>query len=257
MRGNRLLDVLLVLVCGAVLAGWWGWRRTPAEPAVTSTPAPAALRGSQERWQRLYDGAWQAFARPDVAEAERLLLDSLAEAERIGLDSSALDGSLTGLSTFYYNQQREEEADRIVADYLERREVQLGAEHPAVAELLMLQGARLLGNRRDYPAAERVYRRALAIRETSLGPGHPKVGEALVNLSETLALSGRYEESVPLFERAIALYDANPRLDDSFIALLYRNRAALLERCGRAREAAAMLETAGATTRTRGLATPE
>jgi tetratricopeptide (TPR) repeat protein len=72
-------------------------------------------------------------------------------------------------------------------------------------------------------AGEPLYRRALEARERVLGPEHPEVARLLNYLGFFLKKIGRPGESVPLFQRAIAIIDVDPEGRNPDLATYIKN----------------------------------
>lgn len=81
-----------------------------------------------------------------------------------------------------------------------------------LARILTYRSDALMGVER-YQEAERAARSAFEIREAIYGPEHPIVCAAMVYLAKALSEIDRAEESVPLLERALSVYERSMAAD--------------------------------------------
>ena len=140
-----------------------------------------------------------ALARGDLDTAEwrfRQILERGAEGE-ISLQPHdlALPATLSGLAKV---AQARGELER--ADSLSNRSMGLK---------LFSQGFAAYTHN-DLQQAESMFRRALSVQEKSLGPFHPDVAATNAALGRLLASQSRHPSAVPLFKRAVRIYEAVP-----------------------------------------------
>lgn len=112
------------------------------------------------------------------------------------------------------------------------RERVLGAEHPAVADLLN-QVASLLDDKQDYAKAEAPNLRALAIREKALGPDHPDVARSLYNLAWLAKVKQDFAKAESLYRRALDIQERALGPDHSEVASTLNDLALLYGETGR------------------------
>jgi tetratricopeptide (TPR) repeat protein len=82
------------------------------------------------------------------------------------------------------------------------------------------------------------------VTEAALGPDHPATGGQLDNLASILAGLGRYDEALPLRQRALAVTEAALGPDHPDIPTRLNHLASTLESLGRDSEAAELRERA-------------
>jgi tetratricopeptide (TPR) repeat protein len=87
--------------------------------------------------------------------------------------------------------------------------------------------------------AEPLLRRALTILERTRGPEHYSVGGSLYRLAQVCLDTGRSAEAEPLLERALAILGKELPAG-YYLATVRENCADLLDRLGRANEAATL-----------------
>lgn len=99
---------------------------------------------------------------------------------------------------------------------------------------------------RKYAEAEAYYRRALEIRESLHGPNHRNVADFLNDLAVNYRKQGRYDEAMPLLERAARIFEeAGNRFD---LAVVLNNIGHVHAGQGRLADAEAFFRRALATT---------
>jgi tetratricopeptide (TPR) repeat protein len=91
----------------------------------------------------------------------------------------------------------------------------------------------------DYSSAERFFNRALQIREKNFQPRHPQIANTLNRLAAVYVKQGRYEEAVPIYRRAISIYERSPRATKT-LAKALEQYVFVLEKTDRMSEAADM-----------------
>ena len=126
---------------------------------------------------------------------------------------------------------------------VQEAEKELGANDPAVADLLNQQ-ASLLQVIARYEDAEPLFRRALAIDEASYGNDHPEVAVALNNLAHLLQATNRLAEAEPLMRRALEIAEASYGNDHPNVAIHLNNLAQLLQATNRLAEAEPLMRRA-------------
>lgn len=102
---------------------------------------------------------------------------------------------------------RWEEAAALADSLVRRRETAERMAPEFAATLLDSLGLRLFmaGSPEALAAAEGVFRAGLARRERAFGPEHPGVAGSLATLSTLLDYLGRWDDAVPLAERAVTI----------------------------------------------------
>uniref|UniRef100_A0A1A8KWY8 Nephrocystin-3 n=1 Tax=Nothobranchius kuhntae TaxID=321403 RepID=A0A1A8KWY8_NOTKU len=146
-------------------------------------------------------------------------------------DSADCAKTLNELGVLYYLQNNLDAAKVLLTRSLEMRQRVLGQDHPDCAQSLNNLAA-LHSERREYETAEEMYERALEIRrralspdhpslaEKSFGPKHPSVATALVNLAVIYCQLKKHSEALPLYERALKIYEnslgrSHPRVGET------------------------------------------
>ena len=167
----------------------------------------------------------QELGRP--AEAERLLVESLAISERQhGALHVALVPVLNELSRLYLRQSDHARAEQALERLLQIARGR-GERHPDVATALtgLALVKRALG---DDASAERRFREALKIREIALAPHHMATVVTMEQLSETCATRGNLAEALALLQRALLTREAVLGSEHATVRAL-RSRIAALE----------------------------
>jgi len=91
----------------------------------------------------------------------------------------------------------------------------------------------------DYASAECFFSRALQIREKNFQPKHPQIANTLNRLAAVYVKQSRYEEAVPLYRRAISIYERSPSATKT-LAKMLEQYIFVLEETDRLSEAAEM-----------------
>ncbi len=202
LRGFQLPLVLwLTPRIAAALANqapdFWSWRGGVFE---FSQPMAWAFAPERRQSQTLEQHQEQTIAPADPAALQRQIDDLLAQDP----DSPLLASLYHSLGTALKDHVRYAEAEVAYGQALQRREQQLGADHPDVATSLN-NLAGLYDSMGRYGEAEPLYERSLAIDEQVYGPDHPAVATSLNNLAGLYKSMGRYGEAEPLYLRALAI----------------------------------------------------
>ena len=143
-----------------------------------------------------------ARRRGELDDAAGLAERALAIREGVfETDHSEVADSLTALGAVHFHADRSEAAADLHRRALEMRERLFGRDHPDVAQSLV----NLAITSDDPDFAVPLLERALGIFERALGPEHPRVANVLGNLAWFPIEDGRFEEAVPLLERAYAI----------------------------------------------------
>lgn len=213
--------------------------------------ADAALMAAQAEDSR---------ARGDFAGAESLHRRALAVHEgQLGPEHPTTLATRTNLGNVMLMQGKFGEAEKLFRGVLAAREKVLGRDHPDVAislnnvaNALFEQSRqddrnapperRLRGQFSEFRAAtetEALYRRALAIQERA-GEGNPATAATVNNLAVLLSGRGRFDEAVPLHQRAIAIAEKSLGGMHPDTASMLTTLAITLDRQGRSGEAEAV-----------------
>ncbi|MFN0159754.1 MAG: tetratricopeptide repeat protein [Burkholderiales bacterium] len=236
-----------------------------AAPVAGGVTADAALIAAQ---------AANSQARGDFAGAESLHLQALTVHEgRLGPEHPTTLATRTNLGNVMLMQGKFGEAEKLFREVLAAREKVLGREHPDVAislnnvaNALFEQSRqddrnapperRLRGQFTEFRAAtetEALYRRALAIQERA-GDGNPATAATVNNLAVLLAGRGRFDEAVPLHQRAIAIAEKSLGGLHPDTASMLTTLAITLDRQGRSGEAEVVYSRAVSIARESGVA---
>ena len=130
----------------------------------------------------------------------------------------------------FQNARRFAEAEEALAPAMREAE-RLGADHPAVASVLLHVG-RLRTLRHDYTAARLAFNRALNITDKVYGRENLQYGLLLTNIAMTYHQEGQYSSAEPLYRRAISILErtAGPEHDSTAVAEAGMAKLLLAER---------------------------
>lgn len=142
--------------------------------------------------------------RGDIDGAERSYRQALVDATRDGPGRSAVAGSVyNSLAGIAMSRDRLAEADDLYAKALDNLKDAAGDDRRQLLEIQLNVG--VLANRRgDAAAAERSFRLLLESARGTLGEDDPLIVDASTNLAVLLGNQKRFDESLPLLERALA-----------------------------------------------------
>lgn len=142
------------------------------------------------------------------------------------------------------------EARILLERALSIREIQLGVNHPDVAQTLaLLAETHRYASR--YVEADAAARRALSIRIDAYGPLHEEVGISLLQSATMAVYLADLERAVDLSRRSIAVLESTSS-SDSLVAVAHQTLAASLGRRAQFDEAETHLREAVAIARARG-----
>lgn len=135
------------------------------------------------------------LARIDLAAADPIAAERRLEAALSALDPEATDSREVSLEARVWladaleGQARRGEAVEVLEQVLATREIELGPEHPRVAEILGPL-AKTLAFLETAPEAEGLARRALEINRATFGDPHPRTLAAVYDLAYVLGRLG-------------------------------------------------------------------
>ena len=139
------------------------------------------------------------------------------------------------LAKHYVRMGRYSEAEQLYQMAIEMDELNLGPDHPDVAQSLNNLGV-IYFKQGNNEKAEPLHLRALTIREKALNPNHRDIGSSLNNLAIIYDMQDRYGEAEPLYRRAISVWEAalgegHPEVAKGLhnLAVLYRKEARYVE----------------------------
>jgi tetratricopeptide (TPR) repeat protein len=135
--------------------------------------------------------------------------------------------------------ERRDQWDEAKQDYehaLAVRQRRLGGGHPATWEAWDALGF-VLGARGHVAEADAIFRQVLEHREKVLGHEHPLVALAVAHVADACFDHGQYEEAVPYYRRAEAIYQRLGLADGADFGRLERNFGWTLGALGRYEEA--------------------
>ena len=167
-------------------------RRSPDAYAQELIDALMSLTGQLE-----FDEPETAFEL--IAEAQR-------RAEAVfGPESLQMAQVRAVLASLYSSTRNFESAEREFLAIIPVFEAELGRDHGDTLSAITELG--ILYNRMELPEkAEVVYSESLERYRRKYGENHRKVADAYQNLATALSRVGRYEQSIPMHERAYELY---------------------------------------------------
>ncbi|MEM9594095.1 MAG: serine/threonine-protein kinase [Acidobacteriota bacterium] len=206
----------------------------PATAAAVTHLFGTAYRklGDLERGHELLESALAqrrdllGLEHPDVAETEyqlgrshlgfsrydeaRELLDHAESVQRrrLGDRHPALAATLLSQGILLRNYRRNGEALAVQRQALDILE----SIHPADSEALVRPLSILaitFDSMQDFEGSADLRRRVVSILETTLGPDHPRVALAVGQLARSLGFAGDGEAALPLFERALAVFEGS------------------------------------------------
>jgi tetratricopeptide (TPR) repeat protein len=215
------------------------------------------------------------------AEAEPLLLDSIAQLEAAGAGSMDQARALDSLAALYRTEREftkaETYAQRAVAVlekkpegnpaerlgpslvlasiYMEERRLDeaekilrpaLDAADGAIAVVIYNNLATINNDRGNYPEAEKQAQEALRFAGLALPPTHPAFGSAWTNLGEAYRFQNRYVESEGAYRKAIEHWEKSVGPNHPDVAQALMNLASLLHQRGRESGAESMYRRAAA-----------
>ena len=188
---ERALSALSPLTIGAAQADADDARAARLEAAaVTNNLGSVHAEAKRDaEAAAMYDAALEAFD---------------AEAARDEQPDPRNADALNNLADLRHSQGDLEEAERLYADALARREAALGAEHPETAASVNNLAVLLLELRRHGEALP-LLRRAANIARATAGAAHPHYATALGNLASGLQLLGKAAEARTRFARALKI----------------------------------------------------
>ncbi len=150
-----------------------------------------------------------ASAAPDAKGKDVKVVDVLGEAAlRVDRDFAdhPLDRAavLLTLGNTYRALGDAATAERLLAQAVEIRERELGADHPDTTQALDLLGL-VVKERGRYEESEEMHRRALEARRRTLGEESWEAVGSLSNLANVLARQSRFDEAEPMLRKVLEL----------------------------------------------------
>jgi serine/threonine protein kinase/tetratricopeptide (TPR) repeat protein len=194
-------------------------------------------------------GAWIELVRVVGVRLERhddaheWARDAEAQLQALPGPSAMLGHLLSAESALLYRRGKFEQAAKSGERAREILERTLGAEAPAVADVL-----KNIGNAEadlgHYEKARLDYERARSIWETALGPSHPAVAAAWNNLGNLLLERGSYDSALGHYRQALEIWDASLGSDHPNVAIARTNIGEALRALGDREGAAASFRAA-------------
>jgi CHAT domain-containing protein/tetratricopeptide (TPR) repeat protein len=198
--------------------------------------------GRQGRWTLLT--AWTILF--DTEENYDLAMDAAQKAEKIAEsngDDARTATSLRYLAVLYESKGKYAEAEAAVQRALALRQKILGADDPAVADLLV-ELARLDCKLNKQFQAEPLLVDAERIREKAFGKENASVADVLLERASVLSTERRYADAEPLYRLAIAVKRKVLGADDPDVADAVHSLAASYFDQARYAEAESLYKTA-------------
>ncbi|MGI9406215.1 MAG: tetratricopeptide repeat protein [Hyphomicrobiaceae bacterium] len=141
------------------------------------------------------------------------------------------------LAALYVRAQKFTEAEKLYREAVSALTPLVGEKSIQLVDVLLDLGTAQIRTGRLSDAKISVGR-ALSIAEEGFGPNHPKTGTALNNLGEVLRHQGKLSESIPLYQRSLAIAERpGSKTKPASIALRRGNYALILKQLGRFVEA--------------------
>jgi tetratricopeptide (TPR) repeat protein len=184
-------------------------------------------------------GRWKGIS----AESDRWVQLAEGAAERLGGDDEILGRLYLARGADLSRRGQVEAALGEQTRGLERLRRALGEAHPDVADAVgEVCYARYRADRMEGGAGD--CRAAIATIESAYGPEHPLLARPLNSLGSWLLGTGKADQAVPLFERAIAVTGKGDRAPAPDRAMFQQNLAVALDEQGRHAEAEPILRAA-------------
>ncbi len=161
--------------------------------------------------------------------SETLLFEALHLQEQLaGKRNKRYLNMLGDLGNLYLVRTDYQRAEPVLRDALALKTDVFGNQHTSYLSTLNSLGV-LYSRKEDYALAERYLEEALHTREKTLGTNHPLVAPILDNIGFIYLQQGAYESAIPLFSRAIIIYEkSSPGSQSHFrnltnVAVCYMN----------------------------------
>ena len=149
---------------------------------------------------------------------------------------SILVVALDNLATSYIQEERFEDASRVLEQGEEVASRGLGLTHPLRGNFLVHR-ARVASGREQYETAVELYREGLRVFEGAYGEVHPNIAAVQNNLGLTLQRAGQRERAIEAFLRALVVFEEAFGPEHAEIARVLLNLGNVLRQTGRASEA--------------------
>ena len=220
MRRAGMTAILLLCVAGVALA-----QQQPATSATSPDSAYAELR----------DGGMSALRGGDYAGALRRFERALTYADQLAAtDQRRLESRVNLALTLKKLLRFDEAAKR----YQEAVDLCPKVNAPPVIHGVLLDNfGNLYDEQRLYEKGEPLHRAALAMFEANLPEGATQILTCRVNLAQTLAEQGRFDEATPLYEKTLAVLETDKERPDR-LAIALDNFGGMLARQGKFDESA-------------------
>ena len=124
------------------------------------------------------------------------------------------------------NENRLDEAERLLSDSLAMREAVFGPDHAEVSDGVN-ELATLYRSQGKFDRAEPLFAKAVAILRTVPGSEHEYLPHAINNLAVIYDDQGKYAEAEPLYREALAIWERTLGPEHPDVANAYSNLAAL------------------------------
>jgi len=183
-------------------------------------------------------------ARGALDDAEPLLQRAMAvTVRRVESTQAELAVNLNNLVRLYVKRGDYASAEPLLLRLLALKRP-LGPDHPDVAAVIVTL-AKLRQSMGQSEAAERLWRRVLVVRQRVLPANDLMLASTLDGLAEACAAQGKTDQELGLRERALAIREATPGMEEESLQPL-RARIAALRRGGVVASPAAATSTNGA-----------
>ena len=196
----------------------------------------ALVSCQQLTWEQYMEAAAFAYQDQAFTEAEEMYLAAEAHAHAFPPDDPRLAFTLGNLANFYHSQARDEEAEPLFREALNRLQRVDGPDSPRVARFVA--DLAIFYTAIDRPEdAEPLYLRALDTLEWELGPYHRDVIVLRTALAGFYQTERRYAEADPLYREVLAILRSSDDADPDQLLTVLDEYAALLRAAGRETEA--------------------
>jgi len=189
--------------------------------ALVSRRIPCAGKAHETRLVTVIDGVADALEADGEKSRAAALRDGLVSLRRaqFGADDARVADTLATLGRLRLAAKKWDDAIRFYEESLAIRERGGDPDHPESAACLLAVGKAYRAVKR-HEDARTALSRAAAIWQVTLGGSHPVACETMKLLALTELSLGRPNAALPLMEKLLAAYDADPRTDPEHIARL-------------------------------------
>lgn len=232
-RSCSTLARLLPALLGLALAGCPAPAPLPPAPKEDAAVVLARTKAAQ---------AAEHMKRKDSDAALELALEAFELRRRaLGEASAETEASLQQLGDIYFSRGQLDVAEKVLRRALDVRTILVGADDPALAEVLDRLFI-VLDRRGDLDAAIEVAARSVALREAAGDPPRYELGVALLNLGSLYLRTCRVDDAAPRITRALQIAEATLPVGSPLFARFFDAMADVHRYQGRPNDALPLFE---------------